>query len=333
MVMVDLHFLKAELKKDPQTALRAITDAYLKLVKDAKQKRKEGDPWPVIIIDEANALMEWKDAETLSALLKFFVYLTKQEQLAHVILATSDTFLTQWLDLGARIILGVCLCASMRRLIRLRAQAPSKARFAPRVCWATCHARRRALTSSSTSCRFVSTRQVAQARRGSACTTCAAATPACCSCAPARLQHSEAGSSVRACGAHRSFAVALRCAVRATTGCNAIVQTAMTDISHGLFPEVSWKDAAWSAEDFRTVLRSIVSSPHAAVLVLQMYAELGEGGAAKLESMNAKNLLLRRAYDPLARDIDLAAFGPDLEDVYTLPSAAHVLAARRKLKL
>jgi hypothetical protein len=55
----------------------------------------------VIIIDEANALMEWKDAETLRALLKFFVYLTKQEQLAHVILATSDTFLTQWLESGA----------------------------------------------------------------------------------------------------------------------------------------------------------------------------------------------------------------------------------------
>ena len=101
MVTVDLPFLKAELKKDPQTALRTITDAYLKLVKDAKQKRKEGDPWPVIIIDEANALMEWKDTETLSALLKFFVYLTKQEQLAHVILATSDTFLTQWLESGA----------------------------------------------------------------------------------------------------------------------------------------------------------------------------------------------------------------------------------------
>jgi hypothetical protein len=88
-----------------------------------------------------------------------------------------------------------------------------------------------------------------------------------------------------------------------------------------------------SVEDFRAVLQTIVSSPHAAVPVLQMYAELGDDGAAKLESMNAKNLLLRRAYDPLARDIDTAAFGPDLEDVYTLPSAAHVLAARRKLKL
>jgi hypothetical protein len=47
--------------------------------------------------------------------------------------------------------------------------------------------------------------------------------------------------------------------------------------------------------------------------------------------MNAKNLLLRRAYDPLARDIDAAAFGPKLKDVYTLPSAAHVLAARIEL--
>ena len=100
-VDVTIEFLKAELQKKPQTALRTITDAYLKLVKDAKKKRKEGNPWPVIIIDEANALMEWKDAETLSALLKFFVYLTKEEQLAHVILATSDTFLTQWLDSGA----------------------------------------------------------------------------------------------------------------------------------------------------------------------------------------------------------------------------------------
>ena len=100
-VDMTIEFLKAELQKKPQTALRTITDAYLKLVKDAKKKRKEGDPWPVIIIDEANALMEWKDTETLSALLKFFVYLTKQEQLAHVILATSDTFLTQWLESGA----------------------------------------------------------------------------------------------------------------------------------------------------------------------------------------------------------------------------------------
>jgi len=95
-----LDVLTTELQKNPQTALQTIMDAYLKLVKDAKRKRKPGDPWPVIIIDEANALMEWKETATLNALLKFFVYLTKQEQLAHVVLATSDTFLTQWLESG-----------------------------------------------------------------------------------------------------------------------------------------------------------------------------------------------------------------------------------------
>ena len=115
-------------------------------------------------------------------------------------------------------------------------------------------------------------------------------------------------------------------------GCNAIVQTAMTDISNGLRPE-TLKGAAWRAEDFRAVLRAIVSSPHAAVLVRLLDAKLGVGGATKVDSMNKMSLLVRRAYDPLARDVDAAAFGPDFEAVYTLPSAAHVLAARRMLKV
>ena len=100
---VKLDFLRAELLKNPQSALQSIMGAYLKLVVEAKQSRKDGDPWPVIIIDEANALIDWEDEKSLAALLKFFVYLTKQEQLAHVILATSDTFLTQWLDSGAQL--------------------------------------------------------------------------------------------------------------------------------------------------------------------------------------------------------------------------------------
>ena len=108
-VDVTTEFLKAELQKDPQTALQTITNAYLKLVKDAKKKRKAGYPWPVIIIDEANRLMVWKDKESLEQLLAFFVYLTKQELLAHVILATSDTFLTQWLDSSAPLLACVCL--------------------------------------------------------------------------------------------------------------------------------------------------------------------------------------------------------------------------------
>ena len=99
-VEVSLDYLKQELMQEP-TPLQVIIGAYSKLVKEAKQKRSPGDPWPVIIVDEANALQEWEDAKSLKALLKFFVYLTKEEQLAHVVLATSDTFLVEWLESGA----------------------------------------------------------------------------------------------------------------------------------------------------------------------------------------------------------------------------------------
>ena len=98
-VSVSLEPLLTALQKEP-APLQSIMDVYLKLSKDAKQNRKDDDPWPVIIIDEANALMEWDDKQALHALLKLFVYLTKQEQLAHVVLATNDIFLVQWLDSG-----------------------------------------------------------------------------------------------------------------------------------------------------------------------------------------------------------------------------------------
>lgn len=112
---------KQELVKDV-SPLQTITPAYLKLANEAKDRRKPGDPWPVIIIDEANRLSRWKDNEALEQLLAFFVYLTKEAQLAHgepsrlaealarnvltrasiaVILASSDTFHVQWLEKGA----------------------------------------------------------------------------------------------------------------------------------------------------------------------------------------------------------------------------------------
>jgi hypothetical protein len=106
----------------------------------------------------------------------------------------------------------------------------------------------------------------------------------------------------------------------------------MKDIVSGLTPE-TLAGAAWTAEDYRTVLTMIVSSPHHAVRVTELAAELGEAGFVKLVAMNQKNLLLLRAYDLLARDVAAEVFGPDEEEVYTLMSAAHVVAARRKLKL
>jgi hypothetical protein len=124
--------------------------------------------------------------------------------------------------------------------------------------------------------------------------------------------------------------------------CQSLVREAAVDISRALSPS-TWDGAAWTAHDCRTVLHMIASSPHAAVPAAQLEAHLGFslfglrlfgwGGAQKLQSMNKLNLLLRRSYDPLARDIDAAAFGPKKMDVYTLPSAAHVCAARVELDL
>ena len=191
---MSVEFLKAELKKDSQTALQTIMDAYLQLVMDSHKKRKKGDPWPVIIVDEANLLTSWKDDESLKSLLTFFVYLTKQKQLAHVILATSDTFLTQWLEKGAPCLAGEALS----RFLPLRVcwQVPSSARSAPRSWWATWHARRRARTSLISSCPFTRSRP-APPRRGSAYTRCAAATPETWGPAPWRWPNSAAGSLVR----------------------------------------------------------------------------------------------------------------------------------------
>jgi hypothetical protein len=108
------------------------------------------------------------------------------------------------------------------------------------------------------------------------------------------------------------------------------VRRATKDISRGLKPQV-WEGAAWSTEQFCHVLRAIASSPHAALPVSQLEEQLGAGSVAALESMNEQNLLLRRSFDGDARDIDPAAFGPGGNDVYMLPSAAHVLAARAVL--
>ena len=125
-----------------------------------------------------------------------------------------------------------------------------------------------------------------------------------------------------------------------------VVKTAMQDISKGLRPETEFKGAAWRPKDFRWVLRAILTSRHAAVPISELEDLLSYGfvlagkrffgrpGAAEnLKSMNEHNLLVRRTYDITARDIDASAFGRNQEDVYTLPSAAHVCAARLELDL
>jgi hypothetical protein len=188
-----------DLLRDDPTPLQTITAAYLKLAEEAKERRKSDDPWPVIIIDEANRLSNWKDKDSLEQLLAFFVFLTKEKQLAHgesgrlveavtrawyltpflaVILATSDTFLLQWLEKGASAWNSLLYDLPTRLLLQGRSRRPSAARTP----WATCHVKRLARSSSTTSSR--PKRRLARARRGIACTRCAAATPVHCATAP-----------------------------------------------------------------------------------------------------------------------------------------------------
>ncbi|KAL4530686.1 hypothetical protein Ndes2437B_g04167 [Nannochloris sp. 'desiccata'] len=56
---------------------------------------------PVIVIDESNDLMDWKEPDPLQPelkrLLAFLIGISKQKRQAHVILATSVYFLANWL--------------------------------------------------------------------------------------------------------------------------------------------------------------------------------------------------------------------------------------------
>jgi hypothetical protein len=55
----------------------------------------------IFFADEANKLMRWHELDpsrpNLEILLSFLTAITKQDNLAHVVLATSDYFLASWL--------------------------------------------------------------------------------------------------------------------------------------------------------------------------------------------------------------------------------------------
>lgn len=80
--------------------LKTLSQAFA----DSRQqnRRHQEDHWPAIIIDEANALTSWSSThpQELRTLLRFFVAVAKQEQIAHVLLVTSDCTFTEWLAQG-----------------------------------------------------------------------------------------------------------------------------------------------------------------------------------------------------------------------------------------
>ena len=65
----------------------------------------------MLIIDEANKLMSWGDKhpEKLRSLLDFFVQITKQKGLCHVVMATSEFGFQTWLNKGVCAVKSACL--------------------------------------------------------------------------------------------------------------------------------------------------------------------------------------------------------------------------------
>jgi hypothetical protein len=89
--------------------LEMITEAYVQLLYAWHQARAAGslkdDMFPVLVIDEANVLMRWKDEykAEMQALLSFFISISKAQRQSHVILASSDHSFLDWLSKGTKI--------------------------------------------------------------------------------------------------------------------------------------------------------------------------------------------------------------------------------------
>lgn len=81
------------------TRIASVLDMYQKTF---KRTAKEGHPRPAIIIDEANKLTSWSTAhpEELDILISFFVAVTKEKSMAHVVLMMSDYAFISWLENG-----------------------------------------------------------------------------------------------------------------------------------------------------------------------------------------------------------------------------------------
>lgn len=89
----------------------------------------------------------------------------------------------------------------------------------------------------------------------------------------------------------------------------------------GLNPEIMhatptmWMRAsppAWTAEQYKAVLRAIVGAKHHAVLLSALSESVSN---AALQSMEEYKLIARRPYSPLARDLPLEVFGGDTTEV------------------
>jgi len=91
------------LTQQADLTLREVLSAYIRVLQAWDEARSEGKlkdgSMPVLVLDEASALMEWSpaDSDELARLLRFFVTVTKEMKSCHVVLATADHTFSAWL--------------------------------------------------------------------------------------------------------------------------------------------------------------------------------------------------------------------------------------------
>jgi hypothetical protein len=99
--------LNGDMSWAPDIPLGLVTQAYIALLDAWDKARAAGslqdDTRPVLVVDEANVLMEWGEQykAEMQTLLNFFVAVAKERRHLHVILATSDSSFLDWLSKGA----------------------------------------------------------------------------------------------------------------------------------------------------------------------------------------------------------------------------------------
>ncbi|KAG7673479.1 hypothetical protein KSW81_006689 [Nannochloris sp. 'desiccata'] len=323
-------FLYINSRKTPVRSPDEVSKALVKLAKELREDEGKLEPTinkfdkilealqplprkPVIVIDEANDLMDWKEPDPLQPELKqvlsFLVSISKEDRLAHVILATSDYFLANWLT-------QVGMTEDKFRvkvLGDLTKEEAEKFMYGDGVAggW-------RGIVNDS----FKTKEDLANAKD----------------------QWSEI---YQRCGGN--IGLLKQCVAEARdlkgdwgSALQEVVAGPLGAVERGFKPEVyiqkGGEDPLWTDVQWKMVLERITTSPQHAVLASEIEEELGKGSEKKgseiLLSMVKYNLLALRPPSTLARDLPQEAYENDgvIETVVTLPLPDHVWAAKAVLK-
>ncbi|KAG7671511.1 hypothetical protein NADE_000850 [Nannochloris sp. 'desiccata'] len=314
-------FLKVDARFTPVRSPDEVSKALVKLAKELKEDEGKLEPTinkvdkilealqplprkPVIVIDESNDLMDWKEPDPLQPelkrLLAFLIGISKQKRQAHVILATSDYFLANWLT-------QVGMTRDKFRvevLGDLTEEEAEKFMYGDGVAggW-------RGIVNDS----FNTKEDLANAKD----------------------QWSEI---YQRCGGN--IGLLKQCVAEARdlkgnwgSALQAVVTGPLEEVMQGFKPSVyiqkGGEDPLWTKGQWRKVLECITAAPQHAVLVSEIEEELGEGGEDILLSMVKYNLLALRPPSTLALDLPQEVYGSGKKKttVVTLPLPAHVWAA------